>query len=215
MKRVRSDLFLLKALPLLAIACLIVLSYDLLPLDAAGDPTIFTKIFVFVAGWVIFSIPICFIGHWIAVLFSPAIRERIRAHKWLDALWVTTFFLIFFLIFRSGHADPNSRGMRAARTRIELAQIYTGILAYETEYGGQPETSSNRALVQILEGKNPRNIPFVIFNHWELNSNGEAIDGWGTPIRISFRDSENPLVQSAGPDRLWSTPDDIIGEKYP
>lgn len=215
MKRFPTELTLLRILPILAIACFIVLAYDLIPLDSAGDPTIFGKTFVFIAAVLTLSIPICFVGYCLAALFSRAIREEIRRHKWLDALWAATTVLIFLSLTISGHGNPNSRGMRTARTRIELAQVYTAILAYETEYGAEPTTSNNPDIVEILEGKNERKIEFISFSRWELDPKGEVIDAWGTPLRVSFLDPKNPLVQSAGPDKVWDTADDLTGENYP
>ena len=105
--------------------------------------------------------------------------------------------------------------MRTIRTREVLSQVYGGILAYETEYGTQPTSSNNLDVVEILKGKNPRKIEFISFSPWELDPKGEVIDGWGTPIRISYPDPKNPLVQSSGADRVWGTADDLRGENYP
>ncbi len=42
-----------------------------------------------------------------------------------------------------------------------------------------------------------------------MNSKGEVLNPWGTPVRIIMTDPKNPIIQSAGPDRIWGTKDDI------
>lgn len=216
-KRFPLELLILTGVPILAIAFLLMaaLSFDIIPLDSAGDPTMFGKILGFVAGCSLLSIPICFIVEAIGAVFSQTVRERIRAHKWLYALWGVASLLIFFSLFATGHMSPNSRVMRTVKTKMELNQIYAGVLAYETEYGTQPDSSNNREVVAILSGKNPRKLEIITFSHWELDSKGTAIDAWGTPLRILLSDPKNPRVQSAGADQVWGTPDDLSGENYP
>ena len=124
LKRFPSDLFVLSGLPILALAILPGLLFNLVPLSPEGDLTTFGEIFNFGAACLILSIPLGFIAHSSTALFSRTIRERIGTHKRLNVLW-------------------------------------------------------------------------------------------GTPIRISFRDPKNPLIQSAGPDRVWDTKDDLVGENHP
>jgi len=99
--------------------------------------------------------------------------------------------------------------MRDWYTKIVLSQIYNGTIGYKTEYGSPPSTSNNRELVRLLKGDNPRKIEFIYLKSRALNSAGDAIDRWGTPIRINLTDPNNPVVESAGPDRVWKTSDDL------
>jgi len=210
-KRLSVGVLIFAGYPILAIVLVLAAINDLLPTDYYGRPTIPSMI----AFYIILSVPLIFLIRCFAPLFSKTIREKVAKHKWIDALWAI-YSLIFFLgIFfpSSGHLNPKSKFMRDWRTKTVLNQVYTGILAYETEYGKPPVSSSTRALIKTLEGDNPRQLAFINFKGWETNSLGEPIDGYETPIRISV-DPKNPTVQSAGLDKIWNTPDDVKGETF-
>lgn len=102
-----------------------------------------------------------------------------------------------------------------SRTQAELGQIRKAVLAYTTEYGSSAFSADPRAVMQVLQASNPHNTVFIICQPWELDSNGEPIDAWGTRIRISLSDPKNPLIQSAGLDKKWDTADDLVGEDTP
>ena len=90
-----------------------------------------------------------------------------------------------------------------------VAQIYTACQAFRTEYGGLPESPENCRLKKILGGDNPRGIEFLFTRPTDLNPNGEMIDPWGTPFRITFDPDSKVHVISAGPDKIFGTADDI------
>jgi len=66
-----------------------------------------------------------------------------------------------------------------------------------------------------LAGDNPRKIEFISLMPQHFNEKGEVVDIWGTPLRLSVADPEHPVIQSAGPDKQWNTPDDMNWEKEP
>jgi hypothetical protein len=102
-----------------------------------------------------------------------------------------------------------------ARTQTELDKIRKGLISYETEVGNLPSFSDPRDLMQILQAPRPGKPALITFEPWELDSQAEPIDAWGTRIRISLVDSKNPLVQSAGLDKKWGTADDLTGGETP
>jgi hypothetical protein len=98
-----------------------------------------------------------------------------------------------------------------SRTQTELDQIRKGLINHETAYGSVSSPRDPRELMRILQTSNSNKPAFVTFEPWELDSEEEPIDAWGTRIRISLADPKNPLVQSAGLDKEWGTADDLTG----
>ena len=45
-----------------------------------------------------------------------------------------------------------------------------------------------------------------------MNPNGEIIDPWKTPYRIIFDTDSKVHIVSAGPDKIFGTPDDITSQ---
>ena len=99
-----------------------------------------------------------------------------------------------------------------AKASIQASQIYTACQAYKTEYGTLPESSENYRLIKILCGDNPRKIEFLTLKPSDLSPNGEMIDPWKTPFRIIFDPDSKIHVISAGPDKIFGTPDDITNQ---
>lgn len=214
--RFPPDLLILSGIPIAAVALLSGIVLDLLPFSADGWPTFLS---VGVAIFIL-SIPILFVGHGIAALFSTSLRIRIKKYRWLETLWAIASFLVFLSLFIPSRGYPTSRQMRNMKTLNELTQVSTAIQSYETEYGSLPTISNNRDLVRILEGQNlesqnPRNIEFISLHSRDFDNQGNLIDAWGTPLRISFLDPKNPKVWSAGADQIWSTPDDLTSNAFP
>jgi hypothetical protein len=99
-----------------------------------------------------------------------------------------------------------------AKASNQIIQICTACQNYATEYGTLPPTSENYRLIKILSGDNPRGIPFITLRPSDLSPNGEMIDPWKTPFRITFDPDSKVHVVSAGPDKIFGTPDDITNQ---
>ena len=46
----------------------------------------------------------------------------------------------------------------------------------------------------------------------QMDSRDELVDGWGTPFRISYLSDSEVSIVSAGPDKIFGTPDDITNQ---
>lgn len=106
---------------------------------------------------------------------------------------------------------PGSGALGAAHraeAANEASQILIACRNYDAEYGQMPESPENARLIKSLTGNNPRKIPFLMLKASQLNSNGEMIDPWGTPFRITFDSGSKVNVTSAGPDKIFGTADD-------
>jgi hypothetical protein len=154
--------------------------------------------------------PPLFIGSCIASIYSKGVRAKIKRHKWLFASWGVSSLLCILILSAIVSAASGVIGTaKKARTIAEQDQIHTAILNYETEYGKPSPATDNAGIKRELEGDNPRKIEFINIKPQDLNDKRELMDAWGTPFRISVADPDHPVIQSAGPDKQWNTPDDM------
>jgi hypothetical protein len=102
---------------------------------------------------------------------------------------------------------------KVARIQHDVAlatMIRDACLQYITEYNHLPPFVDNKQLTSALLGNNPRHIAFLSLAPKEVNSDGEVVDRWGTPLRIIFEGASGIQVISAGPDKVFNTMDDIV-----
>ncbi len=104
---------------------------------------------------------------------------------------------------------------RAARTQNQMSQITTAFLNYETEYGVPPPALDPAGFIRALVDANPRRIAFLNVSPKDVDSQGHALDSWGTPFAITYPEPGQLSIRSAGPDRIWGTPDDLSGGTLP
>ena len=154
-------------------------------------------------------IPLLFIGYSIAAIFSAQVRQEIKLRKWAFVfLAVISLVCLFVVVPHGPRVDP-----KKVVTQYRLNRIRAAILNYETEYSNPPSTANNAPLMKELRASNPKKDVFLTLGRGEHNKKGEAIDAWGTPFRISLDDPNDPLVQSAGPDKKWGTADDMSSKE--
>jgi len=89
-------------------------------------------------------------------------------------------------------------------------RIRSACLNYAVEYNRLPPDSDNKRLTVALTGDNARHIQFLWLTQNETNADGEMIDQWGTPLKVTFYDTSGIQVASAGPDKVFGTSDDIV-----
>jgi len=146
----------------------------------------------------------------IAAPFSSNIRGLIRSYKTLYVL----SFLISFMVIASIIAEPFVMNgvladAKTHKTRAQIQQLHTALLVYAGEYPVPAQTMDNAHWIGILRADNPRHLALLTLPDSDMNSQGEMTDAWKTPLLINMKDPINPIVQSAGPDRKWNTPDDM------
>jgi len=127
--------------------------------------------------------------------------------------WLPYFFLAVIVILGLGVLFPAGKGEVYPATKAKAhaleSQLETACMAYMSVYGALPSTSENYRLVKILCEDNPRKIAFLAVKQPDINPNGDLIDSWGTPSRITFESDSKVGAISAGPDKIFGTPDDI------
>jgi hypothetical protein len=69
--------------------------------------------------------------------------------------------------------------------------------------------SANEDWADCLRGKNSAHERFLPDNHVALNTNGQLVDRWGTPLFFHALGGGRFDIRSAGPDRKLWTDDDI------
>ncbi len=99
-------------------------------------------------------------------------------------------------------------------TKREILQIGEAVSNYKLYKKTVPPASDNQTLFKALT--TPVTIhednTYCFLNIGALKfppSQGRFVDAWGTPLRISQDNSSQITIQSAGPDLLWNTADDI------
>ena len=75
---------------------------------------------------------------------------------------------------------------------------------------GTNPVGTNAEIMKAVMGGNPKKAMLGPPEGQNLNANGELVDRWGTPYFFHQMTATHMEIHSAGPDRIFSTPDDII-----
>jgi hypothetical protein len=90
---------------------------------------------------------------------------------------------------------------RTTRFNEDVDNLFYALQQYKERIGSYP-VGNNAQVVQALLGNNPKNLIILVGRKKDLNSKGEFVDPWGTPLRIYFA-GEGILVRSAGPNKRF------------
>lgn len=101
---------------------------------------------------------------------------------------------------------------RAAKLNTDVENLFVGLQQFKEHVGVYP-TGSNAEVGRSLMGKNPKNVIILVGRKNELNSQGELVDPWGTPLRIYFA-GEGILIRSAGPNRRFDDSSAVDADDY-
>ncbi len=82
--------------------------------------------------------------------------------------------------------------------------------AYRSAFGSYPSGESNPEIMRALRGGNPERRQIFDRDSPRLDSEGALLDGYGTPYFFHLISSQSLEVRSAGADRAFYTPDDIV-----
>jgi len=91
--------------------------------------------------------------------------------------------------------------LKSAQFNEDIDNLFDALQRYKEKVGSYP-VGNNAAVVQSLLGNNPKNLIILVGRKKDLNSKGEIVDPWGTPLRIYFA-GEGVLVRSAGPNKRF------------
>lgn len=108
----------------------------------------------------------------------------------------------------AGPAHPVEITNMAPFTVLENAR--TAIRNYGQRFGGNP-VGSNQEITRSLMGDNPQQLNFISADSGlRVNSLGEMIDAWGTPLFFHQISGAETEIHSAGPDKIMWTLDDLV-----
>ena len=98
--------------------------------------------------------------------------------------------------------------MMAAAT-IDLDKVGLMLRDFRTRMGVNP-VGTNAEIMKAMMGDNPKRARLGPPEGQNLNGNGELVDRWGTPYFFHQMSATSMEIHSAGPDKTFATPDDII-----
>ena len=96
----------------------------------------------------------------------------------------------------------------SAAATAQADQIGLMLRDYRTLMGTNP-IGTNAEIMQALMGGNPKGARLGPPEGMSLNTQGELIDRWGTPIFFHQLSGTDMEIRSAGPDRVLWTLDDV------
>jgi Type II secretion system (T2SS), protein G len=128
--------------------------------------------------------------------------------KWLIAVFV--LLVVLAILFPCTNCQGETA--RKTITKDRLDNLATALRAYHAEYGKYPP-GDGRAVVAALMEENPRRILFLGLGAKAINSAGEPLDAWKTPLRfVRASDDVPPQITSAGRDKIFGTKDDMVAD---
>ncbi|SDU23149.1 hypothetical protein SAMN05444156_2747 [Verrucomicrobium sp. GAS474] len=119
---------------------------------------------------------------------------------------------LLLLDFFTFPATSRGTGLKAAENTNNHAlmeQLRTGLLNYKADYG-QNLTGDNQRVYRAFLGDNPRGIIYMEFHKRDIPLGDQVLDLWGTPYEMVGDDKGITAIRSAGKDRKFGTPDDIV-----
>lgn len=90
---------------------------------------------------------------------------------------------------------------RSSKFNEDVDSLFTALQQYKERTGGYPH-GSNAEIAKALDGKNEKNLIILVGKNLTVNTKGEFVDPWETPLRIYFS-GDGVLVRSAGSNRSF------------
>jgi type II secretory pathway pseudopilin PulG len=135
--------------------------------------------------------------------------------SWLRALLTASVAVSFLGFLMASFVKPFSgvRDNEDGRTEILIAYLETALESYKAEHGDYPSSTEDGQVAKLLIGDKSRKGYFAPNAGW-INSKGEFIDGWGTPLHFRRHTGGGGWIEiiSAGPDKIFGTADDITNQ---
>jgi len=103
------------------------------------------------------------------------------------------------------------RPMRAFSAEVD--NLFEAFHQYKKHVGEYPHGNNAEIAKALLEGENPKKIIILAVKKADLNSKGEIVDPWGTPLKIYFANNE-VLIHSAGPNKQFEDSKSGLNDDY-
>jgi hypothetical protein len=114
--------------------------------------------------------------------------------------------LVFVVLAGTGFAfsmakRPPKVDPKLTAFREQADGLIVGLQQYKEFIGSFPK-GSNLEVARSLNGQGDKRILIVVGRKGDLNSKGEFVDPWGTPIQFYFS-ADGVMVRSAGPNQIF------------
>jgi type II secretory pathway pseudopilin PulG len=83
----------------------------------------------------------------------------------------------------------------------DVDNLFYALQQYKERVGSYP-VGNNAEVAKALLGNNSKNLIILVGRKQNLDTKGQFVDPWGTPLRIYFA-GEGILVRSAGPNKRF------------
>jgi len=90
---------------------------------------------------------------------------------------------------------------KTAQFNEDVDNLFYALQQYKERVGSYP-VGANADVAKALLGNNPKNLIILVGRKQNLDTKGQFVDPWGTPLRIYFS-GEGILVRSAGPNKRF------------
>jgi len=126
--------------------------------------------------------------------------------RWQAVVAITVLFAGVVIIWL---VQPTKREPGIPLVEVKLAAIAEAVAEYHRVFGKLPQTTSGSVDGTALVGGNSRQMEFIRWERDSLGPNGELLDPWSQPFRITLMADEGVVVvSSAGPNRVFGNEDD-------
>jgi len=97
--------------------------------------------------------------------------------------------------YLSQRTDP-----KVAKFNEDAESLIIGLQQYKEFVGSYP-SGTLADISKALTGQSDKKVLILVTRKSELNTKGEIVDPWGTPVQIFFNQN-TILIRSAGPNRV-------------
>jgi hypothetical protein len=104
------------------------------------------------------------------------------------------------------------RNANTAHFNEDVDNLFYALQQYKEHIGSYP-VGNNSEIAKALMGNNPKNMIILVGRKKEVNSKGEIVDPWGTPLRMYFA-GEGILDRSAGPNTRFDDSTTVAPDDY-
>jgi hypothetical protein len=125
---------------------------------------------------------------------------------------VTGILILAVFRFLYVAAPPFYARRPGLETMSMIQALTTAYATYVTDNGSLPKNVENRRFQMAISGDNAKKEAYMHFNKNQVDAGSELVDAWGTPLRISYLSDAEVSIISAGPDKIFSTADDLTNQ---
>jgi hypothetical protein len=101
---------------------------------------------------------------------------------------------------------------RTEKFNDDVDNLFYALQQYKERVGSYP-VGNNAEVAKALMGGNPKSLIILVGRKQNVNTKGEFVDPWGTPLRIYFS-GEGVLVRSAGPNKRFDDSTVLNSDDY-